>query len=91
MLLYVTTDLFFFRPSEMEVKMEDPLQFSTTQTPLHIIPESILVKAKKEHFMDDGMTEDVEKKDLSPKSKLNHAYCLLCRGRLKDPSIKFHR
>ena len=75
----------------MEVKMEDPLQFSTTQTPLHIIPESILVKAKKGHFMDDGMTEEVGKKDLSPKSKLNHAYCLLCRGRLKDPSIKFHR
>ena len=89
--MYITTDLFFFRPTKMEVKMEDPLQFSTTQTPLHIIPESILVKAKKEHFMDDGMTEDVGKKDLSPKSKLNHAYCLLCRGRLKDPSIKFHR
>ena len=71
--------------------MGDPQPHPTTVTPLHIVPESILFKAETGQVMDIGMSVDEGEEELKPKAKLRSSYCLLCRCRQNDTSIRFHR
>ena len=71
--------------------MEDPQPLPSTQTPLHIVPESILVKGEEGQYMDLGMTGDEEEEQQKTKPKSCSNYCLLCRSRSTDASISYHR
>ena len=56
--------------------MGDPQPRPTTVTPLHIVPESILVKGEEGQYMDLGMTGDEEEEQQKPNP--SHAAITAC-------------
>ena len=71
----------------MQVNMGDLQPFTGTETPLHVVPESILLKVEKVQGVDNELSVMEQK----PKANSSSSYCLLCRCRQNDPSITYHR